>query len=120
MGATDRPSATDVAAAAEQQAGKDRQIARTKLLALAAALAGLGFNHRMLDNSYPRPLLRVWDPHRQALGETIACLPSEVGWEFLLHPFGPTIGPATSVEEPGDAIEVARVMAHRLTSTSRM
>lgn len=120
MPAFDAPRTTDTAAphVLDRQ---ERETARNKLLALAGDLADHDLRYRLLESKpHKRPLLRVWNSRRQAVGETVSCLRTGDGWEFHFHPTGPVIASAEGVEESGHpaskeaAVKVAeRVAAGR-------
>lgn len=115
MPSLDRPRITDeTPKAAERKATeKDRLEARAKLLALAAVLVDKGLRYRLLESAPNRtPLLRVWNPRRQSLGETIACVRTEdAGWQYANHPFGPMLCSAKDVSEPTHAVDAGEVVA---------
>lgn len=122
MASLDRPRSTDftwVPASDGRQAEEERRTARTKLLALAGGVTDLNLRHRLLEAAPDRrPLLRVWNPRRQAVGETVACFKTGDGWEFHMHPSGPVLCSAEDVEEPGDTAEAAKLLSDRLAGQS--
>lgn len=103
--------------AERQQTEQDRETARNKLLALAD-LQDLNLRTRPLESRLDRrTLLRVWNPDRQAVGETVCCVHTIDGWEFHAHPTGPLIASAEGVEQSGDpaSVEAAAKVAERVS-----
>jgi hypothetical protein len=105
---------TDISRGDEIVAAEQALRPRAALLALAGDLADLGIRSRLVDDE--GAVLRCAEDRRGSRVVLVACAKGKAGrLQFRYHPSGEGLGDAEDVQQPGQAFEVARVIAAALS-----